>query len=174
MFWAFGCKACGILTLILNLHPVPFWERGRKEYTQCWQSSSLSLSEHCGPRPLAPGCEMRGVWLPSQFLHACQSMTVSLQWLRFWYLNIWFSYIRHRLVILYIHSYICVSYLQGFSRVVYPKALVVEHHPYLYAFVYVTLYCIIWTSLVTQSVKRLPPVWETGFDPWVGKIPWRR
>ena len=77
-------------------------------------------------------------------------------------------------MILYIHSYICVSYLQGFSRVVYPKALVVEHHPYLYAFVYVTLYCIIWTSLVTQSVKRLPPVWETGFDPWVGKIPWRR
>ena len=49
----------------------------------------------------------------------------------------------------------------SFSRVVYPKALVVEHHPYLYAFVYVTLYCIIWTSLVAQSVKRLPPMRET-------------
>ena len=22
-------------------------------------------------------------------------------------------------------------------------------------------------------VKNLPAVWETGFDPWVGKIPWR-
>ena len=23
-------------------------------------------------------------------------------------------------------------------------------------------------------VKNLPAMWETGFDPWVGKIPWRR
>ena len=29
-------------------------------------------------------------------------------------------------------------------------------------------------SLVTQLVKNLPPMQETGFDPWVGKIPWRR
>ena len=29
-------------------------------------------------------------------------------------------------------------------------------------------------SLVTQKVKNLPVVWETGFNPWVGKIPWRR
>ena len=29
-------------------------------------------------------------------------------------------------------------------------------------------------SLVTQKVKNLPAVWETGFNPWVGKIPWRR
>ena len=29
-------------------------------------------------------------------------------------------------------------------------------------------------SLVTQMVKHLPPVRETGFDPWVRKIPWRR
>ena len=29
-------------------------------------------------------------------------------------------------------------------------------------------------SLATQTVKNLPAVWETGFDPWVGKIPWRR
>ena len=28
--------------------------------------------------------------------------------------------------------------------------------------------------LVAQMVKRLPKTWETGFDPWVGKIPWRR
>ena len=29
-------------------------------------------------------------------------------------------------------------------------------------------------SLVAQMVKSLPAMWETGFDPWVGKIPWRR
>ena len=23
-------------------------------------------------------------------------------------------------------------------------------------------------------VKNLPAMWETGFNPWVGKIPWRR
>ena len=29
-------------------------------------------------------------------------------------------------------------------------------------------------SLVAQMVKRLPAIWETQFNPWVGKIPWRR
>ena len=29
-------------------------------------------------------------------------------------------------------------------------------------------------SLVAQMVKNLPAMWETWFDPWVGKIPWRR
>ena len=28
--------------------------------------------------------------------------------------------------------------------------------------------------LVAQTVKCLPAMWETRFDPWVGKIPWRR
>ena len=27
---------------------------------------------------------------------------------------------------------------------------------------------------MAQLVKNLPAMWETGFDPWVGKIPWRR
>ena len=27
---------------------------------------------------------------------------------------------------------------------------------------------------MAQTVKHLPAVWETGFDPWVRKIPWRR
>ena len=31
-----------------------------------------------------------------------------------------------------------------------------------------------WASLVAQLVKNPPAVWETWFDPWVGKIPWRR
>ena len=27
---------------------------------------------------------------------------------------------------------------------------------------------------MAQMVKNLPAMQETGFDPWVGKIPWRR
>ena len=30
------------------------------------------------------------------------------------------------------------------------------------------------SRLVAQRLKRLPAMQETGFDPWVGKIPWRR
>ena len=30
------------------------------------------------------------------------------------------------------------------------------------------------TSLVAQMVKNLPAMGRPGFDPWVGKIPWRR
>ena len=29
-------------------------------------------------------------------------------------------------------------------------------------------------SLVVQLVKNRPEMWESWFDPWVGKIPWRR
>ena len=29
-------------------------------------------------------------------------------------------------------------------------------------------------SLVSQLVKNPPAMWETGFNPLVGKIPWRR
>ena len=31
-----------------------------------------------------------------------------------------------------------------------------------------------WASLVAQLVKNLPAVRGPGFDPWVGRIPWRR
>ena len=31
-----------------------------------------------------------------------------------------------------------------------------------------------WASLVAQLVKNLPAIWETWFNPWVEKIPWRR
>ena len=31
-----------------------------------------------------------------------------------------------------------------------------------------------WASLVAQMVKNLPPMQETGFNPWIGKIPWRK
>ena len=30
-----------------------------------------------------------------------------------------------------------------------------------------------WASLVAQLVKNLPTLQKLGFDPWVGKIPWR-
>jgi len=36
---------------------------------------------------------------------------------------------------------------------------------------WITQYC---TSLVAQMVKNLPASIRPGFDPWVGKIPWRR
>ena len=29
-------------------------------------------------------------------------------------------------------------------------------------------------SLEAQRLKHLLAMWETGFNPWVGKIPWRR
>ena len=29
----------------------------------------------------------------------------------------------------------------------------------------------IWAFLVAQVVKNPPTMWETWFDPWVGKIP---
>ena len=31
-----------------------------------------------------------------------------------------------------------------------------------------------WASLVAQTVKNPPAKWRPGFDPWVGKFPWRR
>ena len=36
------------------------------------------------------------------------------------------------------------------------------------------IYEIYWASLVAQRLKHLPGIWRPGFDPWVGKIPWRR
>ena len=31
-----------------------------------------------------------------------------------------------------------------------------------------------WAFLVAQLIKNLPAMQEPGFNPWVGKIPWRR
>jgi len=31
-----------------------------------------------------------------------------------------------------------------------------------------------WASLVSQLVKNPLAMWRPGFNPWVGKIPWRR
>ena len=35
-------------------------------------------------------------------------------------------------------------------------------------------YLSFWASLVAQTVKCLPTCGMSGFNPWVGKIPWRR
>ena len=32
----------------------------------------------------------------------------------------------------------------------------------------------LWASLVAQTIMDPPALRETGFGPWVGKIPWRR
>ena len=34
--------------------------------------------------------------------------------------------------------------------------------------------CLDEASLLAQTVKNLPTIWKPGFDPWVGRIPWRR
>ena len=34
--------------------------------------------------------------------------------------------------------------------------------------------CNLYVSLVAQKVQNLPTMQENSFDPWVGKIPWRR
>ena len=31
-----------------------------------------------------------------------------------------------------------------------------------------------WSTLMAQVAKNLPEMWRPGFDPWVGKIPWRK
>ena len=31
-----------------------------------------------------------------------------------------------------------------------------------------------WASFMAQTVKNLPAMQETRFDPWIRKIPWRR
>ena len=43
-----------------------------------------------------------------------------------------------------------------------------------YLSIYTYIYLHLETSLVAQMVKRLSTMRETWFDPWVGKIPWRR
>ena len=35
-------------------------------------------------------------------------------------------------------------------------------------------YWVSWAFLVAQTVRNPPALWRPGFNPWVGKIPWRR
>ena len=51
---------------------------------------------------------------------------------------------------------------------------------YIYICIYVCvcvcvyIYIYLWASLVARMVKNPPAMWRPGFDPWIGKIPWRR
>ena len=50
-------------------------------------------------------------------------------------------------------------------------------HPSCNMYMYFILYCWIafhWTSLVTQCKESTCQCRRCGFDPWVGKIPWRK
>ena len=40
--------------------------------------------------------------------------------------------------------------------------------------IYIDRYIVKWASLEAQLVKNHLQCRRTGFDPWVGKIPWRR
>ena len=44
----------------------------------------------------------------------------------------------------------------------------------IYGFISLWIYAPVRASLVAQTVKHLPTWGRPGFDPWVGKIPWRR
>ena len=44
----------------------------------------------------------------------------------------------------------------------------------LFSRLFVPVYCSHWASVVAQLVKNPPAIGRPGFDPWVGKIPWRR
>ena len=41
-------------------------------------------------------------------------------------------------------------------------------------YIYIYIYIHLWASLMAQMEKNLPAMRRPGFDPWVGKIPWRR
>ena len=52
-----------------------------------------------------------------------------------------------------------------------------HRHNYLIkcsAFCFILYLIYIWVTLRVQLVKNLTAMWETWFNPWVGKIPWRR
>ena len=44
----------------------------------------------------------------------------------------------------------------------------------LFSRLFVPVYCSHWASVVAQLVKNPPAIGRPGFDPWVGKISWRR
>ena len=46
-----------------------------------------------------------------------------------------------------------------------------QEQTYIYLCVCVCARVYFWASLVAQVVKNIPAVWETGFNPWVGKTP---
>jgi len=54
------------------------------------------------------------------------------------------------------------------------------HLNYIYSclwfffFIILNTFIIVWASLLAQLVKNPLAMWGPGFNPWIGKIPWRR
>ena len=44
----------------------------------------------------------------------------------------------------------------------------------MYYFLIAVQYYIVWPSMMTQTIKNPPAMQGPEFDPWVGKISWRR
>ena len=73
-------------------------------------------------------------------------------------------------------------YLQVFEDIVFPKKLqawfakVCDIHPQSnpISYIYYQEIANLCRPLVAQTIKCLSAMWRPGFNPWVGKIPWRR
>ena len=63
----------------------------------------------------------------------------------------------HASICIYIYLYVCIP-MYKFTCIYTPL--------YMYMCVYI--------YIVAQLVKNLPAMGRPGFDPWIGKIPWRR
>ena len=44
---------------------------------------------------------------------------------------------------------------------------------YIHIYIYIYLICILYWSILAQTIKNLPKVQQIRFNPWVGKTPWR-
>ena len=81
----------------------------------------------------------------------------------------WTLFWKHRVLTTGLPGKSCFSL--GFSASLsLPVYLCLSGYLSIYTYIYLHLE----TSLVAQMVKRLSTMRETWFDPWVGKIPWRR
>ena len=49
-----------------------------------------------------------------------------------------------------------------------------EKKKYIYIYTHTHTHTHLWASLMAQMEKNLPAMRRPGFDPCVGKIPWRR
>ena len=78
----------------------------------------------------------------------------------------------------YIYIYLFNLLDKHSSKLCFPGLLRYNWHTILYELSLSQFFHFIfwhnWASLVAQTVKSLPATQETGFNAWVGKMPWRR
>ena len=63
------------------------------------------------------------------------------------------------------------------TLILYPAALLKSFNSsnsFLMESLGFSIYSTVSPALVAQMIKNLPAMWETWFDPWIWKIPWRR